>query len=168
MGVSFLGKKIEGRDLVNELIGVGGMANVYKATDVVTGKEVAVKILREEFYQNEEFLRRFKNESKAIAVLSHPNIIEVYDVCFTHNIRCIVMEYVDGMTIKDIIRDEFCPPLRIMASEEEVYELALQQNFVPIVDDRNCFCGIVTRQGILRYMAEQLAEARSYAMVEAE
>jgi len=70
--------------------------------------------------------------------------------------------------IKDIIRDEFCPPLRIMASEEEVYELALQQNFVPIVDDRNCFCGIVTRQGILRYMAEQLAEARSYAMVEAE
>lgn len=70
--------------------------------------------------------------------------------------------------IKDIIRDEFCPPLRIMASEEEVYELALRQNFVPIVDDRNCFCGIVTRQGILRYMAEQLNEARAYAVVAAE
>ena len=106
MGVSFLGKKIEGRYLVNELIGVGGMANVYKATDVVTGKEVAVKILREEFYQNEEFLRRFKNESKAIAVLSHPNIIEVYDVCFTHNIRCIVMEYVDGITLKEYMHEQ--------------------------------------------------------------
>ena len=70
--------------------------------------------------------------------------------------------------IKDIIRDEFCPPLRIMASEEEVYELALRQNFVPIVDDRNCFCGIVTRQGILRYMAEQMNEARAYAVVAAE
>ena len=106
MGVSFLGKKIEGRYLVNELIGVGGMANVYKATDVVTGREVAVKILREEFYQNEEFLRRFKNESKAIAVLSHPNIIEVYDVCFTHNIRCIVMEYVDGITLKEYMHEQ--------------------------------------------------------------
>ena len=66
--------------------------------------------------------------------------------------------------IKDIIRQEFCPPLRIMASEAEVYNLALQQNFVPIVDDRNCFCGIVTRQGILRYMAEQLEMARSTAV----
>lgn len=69
--------------------------------------------------------------------------------------------------IKDIIRQEFCPPLRIMASEQEVYELALQQNFVPIVDDRNCFCGIITRQGILRYMSEQLAQARAGAAVAA-
>ena len=83
MGVSFLGKKIEGRYLVNELIGVGGMANVYKATDVVTGKEVAVKILREEFYQNEEFLRRFKNESKAISLLNHECIIKVLDFNIT-------------------------------------------------------------------------------------
>ena len=102
----FIGRKIEGRYLVNELIGVGGMANVYKATDVVDGKEVAVKILREEYYQNEEFLRRFKNESKAIAVLSHPNIIEVYDVCFTRNMRCIVMEYVDGITLKEYMQEQ--------------------------------------------------------------
>lgn len=67
--------------------------------------------------------------------------------------------------IKDILRQEFCPPLRIMANEDEVFELALWQNFVPIVDDRNCFCGIVTRQGLMRYLAEQLEEARSYAAV---
>ncbi len=102
----FIGRKIEGRYLVNELIGVGGMANVYKAVDVVDGKAVAVKILREEYYQNEEFLRRFKNESKAIAVLSHPNIIEVYDVCFTRNMRCIVMEYVDGITLKEYMQEQ--------------------------------------------------------------
>ena len=102
----FIGRKIEGRYLVNELIGVGGMANVYKAIDVVDGKEVAVKILREEYYQNEEFLRRFKNESKAIALLSHPNIIEVYDVCFTRNMRCIVMEYVNGITLKEYMQEK--------------------------------------------------------------
>ena len=103
---NFIGRKIEGRYLVNELIGVGGMANVYKATDVTDGKEVAVKILREEYYQNEEFLRRFKNESKAIAVLSHKNIIKVYDVCFSRNIRCIVMEYVDGITLKEYMQEQ--------------------------------------------------------------
>lgn len=103
---NFIGKKIEGRYLVNELIGVGGMANVYKATDAVDGKTVAVKVLREEFYDNEEFLRRFKNESKAIAMLSHPNIIEVYDVCFSHKMRCIVMEYVDGITLKEYMDEQ--------------------------------------------------------------
>ena len=81
---NYIGKKIDGRYEVTELIGVGGMANVYKAVDAVDGKTVAVKILREEFYSNDEFLRRFKNESKAIAVLSHPNIIKVYDVSFSN------------------------------------------------------------------------------------
>ena len=103
---NFIGKKIEGRYLISELVGVGGMANVYKATDVADGKQVAVKILREEFYENEEFLRRFKNESKAIAMLSHPNIIKVYDVCFTRSIRCIVMEYVDGITLKEYMEEQ--------------------------------------------------------------
>ncbi len=103
---NFIGKKIEGRYQISELIGVGGMANVYKATDLSDGKTVAVKILREEFYENEELLRRFKNESKAIAMLSHPNIIEVYDVCFSHNMRCIVMEYIDGITLKEYMEEQ--------------------------------------------------------------
>lgn len=103
---NFIGKKIEGRYQISELIGVGGMANVYKATDLSDGKTVAVKMLREEFYENEELLRRFKNESKAIAMLSHPNIIEVYDVCFAHNMRCIVMEYIDGITLKEYMEEQ--------------------------------------------------------------
>ncbi len=102
----YIGKKIEGRYLVNELIGVGGMANVYKATDVTDGKTVAVKVLREEFCDNEEFLRRFKNESKAIAMLSHPNIIRVYDVCFSHKMQVIVMEYVDGISLKEYLEEQ--------------------------------------------------------------
>lgn len=103
---NFVEKKIEGRYQINELIGVGGMANVYKATDLLDGKTVAVKMLREEFYKNEELLRRFKNESKAIAMLSHPNIIEVYDVCFAHNMQCIVMEYIDGITLKEYMEEQ--------------------------------------------------------------
>ncbi len=103
---NYIGKKLEGRYLITELIGIGGMANVYKATDVTDGKTVAVKILREEFYGNEEFMRRFKNESKAIAVLSHPNIIKVYDVCFSNRMQSIVMEYVDGITLKEYMEQQ--------------------------------------------------------------
>ena len=102
----YIGKKIEGRYEITELIGVGGMANVYKAVDVTDGKTVAVKILREEYYSNEELLRRFKNESKAIAMLSHPNIIQVYDVCFSGTMRSIVMEYIDGITLKEYMEQQ--------------------------------------------------------------
>jgi serine/threonine-protein kinase len=103
---NYIGKKIEGRYQITELIGVGGMANVYKAIDVSDGKTVAVKILREEFYDNEEFLRRFKNESKAIALLSHPNIIQVFDVVFSNRMQSIVMEYIDGITLKEYMEQQ--------------------------------------------------------------
>ena len=101
---SFIGKRVEGRYEITELIGIGGMANVYKAVDVLDNKPVAVKILREEYYQNEEFLRRFKNESKAIAMLNHPNIVKVYDVCFSRGMQMIVMEYLDGITLKEFLQ----------------------------------------------------------------
>lgn len=78
-----IGKKLDGRYEITELIGEGGMADVYKAVDVVDNKTVAVKILKKEFAESEEFLRRFRNESKAIAVLSHPNIVKIYDVGFS-------------------------------------------------------------------------------------
>ena len=77
---SNIGKKLDGRYEITELIGVGGMADVYKAVDVMENRTVAVKILKPEFSQNEEFLRRFRNESKAIAVLSHPNIVKIFIV----------------------------------------------------------------------------------------
>lgn len=102
----YIGKKLDGRYEVQELIGIGGMANVYKAHDLIEDRTVAVKILREEFLSNEEFIRRFKNESKAIAVLSHPNIVKVYDVSFSETIHSIVMEYINGITLKEYIEQQ--------------------------------------------------------------
>ena len=98
-----IGKKLDGRYEVLQLVGVGGMANVYKARDVIDERLTAVKVLREEYASNEEFVRRFKNESKAIAALNHPNIVKVYDVSFSDKIQSIVMEYIDGITLKDYI-----------------------------------------------------------------
>ena len=102
----FIGKRLDGRYEIHELIGVGGMAYVYKAYDRVEGRWVAIKILKEEFSNNSDFLRRFRNESKAIAVLSHPNIVKVYDVSFGDQIQYIVMEFIDGITLKQYIEQE--------------------------------------------------------------
>lgn len=96
-----IGKKLEGRYEITERIGEGGMADVYRANDVVDHKPVAVKILKKEFAENEEFLRRFRNESKATALLSHPNIVKIYDVGFSDRIQFIVMEYIDGITLNE-------------------------------------------------------------------
>lgn len=101
-----IGKKLDGRYEITELIGEGGMADVYRATDVVDNKTVAVKILKKEFAENEEFLRRFRNESKAIAVLSHPNIVKIYDVGFSERIQFIVMEYIDGITLNEYMEQQ--------------------------------------------------------------
>ena len=99
----YSGKRLDGRYEIGDLLGVGGMAYVYKAYDSIDDRVVAIKILKDEFLGNEEFMRRFKNESKAIAVLSHPNIVKVYDVSFGDRIQYIVMEYIDGITLKDYI-----------------------------------------------------------------
>ena len=82
------------------------MANVYKAYDSIDERVVAVKILRDEHMENDELLRRFRNESKAIAVLSHPNIVKVYDVSFNEDIQYIVMEHIDGITLKEYIEQQ--------------------------------------------------------------
>lgn len=102
----YVGKRLDGRYEIREIIGVGGMAVVYKAYDNQEDRLVAIKILKEEFLTNEEFLRRFKNESKAIAMLSHPNIVNVYDVSFGDLIQYIVMEYIEGITLKEFIEKE--------------------------------------------------------------
>ena len=103
---SNIGKKLDGRYELLELIGVGGMADIYKARDIVEDRIVAVKILKTEFAGSDEFLRRFRNESKAIALLSHPNIVKIYDVGFTDKVQFIVMEYVDGITLTDYIEQQ--------------------------------------------------------------
>ena len=99
----FVGKRLDGRYEIREIVGVGGMAVVYKAYDSIEDRIVAIKILKEEYASNEEFQRRFKNESKAIAVLSHPNIVKVYDVSFGDLIQYIVMEYIEGINLKEYI-----------------------------------------------------------------
>ncbi|MBE6732784.1 MAG: Stk1 family PASTA domain-containing Ser/Thr kinase [Ruminococcaceae bacterium] len=99
----YVGKRLDGRYEIQEIIGVGGMAVVYKARDNVEDRIVAIKILKDEFVSNEEFIRRFKNESRAIAMLSHQNIVKVYDVSFGDLIQYIVMEYIDGITLKELI-----------------------------------------------------------------
>ena len=101
---NLIGKKLDGRYLIESLIGVGGMANVYKGRDVRTGNQIAVKVLKEEFLDNEELVRRFKNESKAISILNHPNIVKVYDVSVTDRLQYIVMEYIDGITLKEYLK----------------------------------------------------------------
>lgn len=103
---NYAGKKLDGRYEVQEIIGVGGMAVVYKAYDSIDDRVVAVKILKDEYLANEEFRRRFKNESKAIAVLSHPNIVKVYDVSYGETLQYIVMEYIDGITLKEYIENK--------------------------------------------------------------
>ena len=103
---NYVGKRLDGRYDIQEIVGVGGMSVVYKAYDNVDDRVVAVKILKDEFLTNDDFVRRFKNESKAIALLSHPNIVKVYDVSFGEKLQYIVMEYVDGITLKEYIQKQ--------------------------------------------------------------
>lgn len=91
---------------LEELIGGGGMADVYKAKDCLLNRPVAVKILHEEFKQDKEFIDKFQREAQAAARLSHPNIVNIYDVGVADGDHYIVMEYVPGRTLKDRIRQE--------------------------------------------------------------
>lgn len=105
---------LEGRVLGNryeiiEKIGNGGMATVYKATDLVLKRYVAVKILRDEFTTDEEFIKRFETEAQSAARLTHPNIVSIYDVGVDEGIYYIVMELIQGKTLKEIVIEERGP-----------------------------------------------------------
>ena len=107
---NLIGKTLDGLYTVRELIGTGGMANVYKAVvgpggPVPEGTVVAVKVLRQELMHDPDLVRRFKNESKAISLLNHPNIVKVYDVSVSEKLQYIVMEYVDGMTLREYLNE---------------------------------------------------------------
>ena len=102
---NYIGKIIDNRYEVLSLVGVGGMSNVYKAVDKRTGAEVAIKFLKEEFFENEELVRRFKNESKAISLLNHECIIKVLDFNITDSEKYLVVEYINGVTLKEFIEN---------------------------------------------------------------
>ncbi|NLG89617.1 MAG: Stk1 family PASTA domain-containing Ser/Thr kinase [Clostridiaceae bacterium] len=104
------GKVLNNRYELVEKIGTGGMADVYKARCRVLKRWVAVKILKDEFVNDEEFLERFEREAYAAGSLNHPNIVSIYDVGRDGNIHYIVMEYVDGITLKEYIRQNGALP----------------------------------------------------------
>ena len=100
------GSVIGNRYKIQEKIGNGGMATVYKALDQILNRYVAVKVLREEFTTDEEFIKRFNAEAQSAARLTHPNIVSVYDVGQEYNIYYIVMELIQGKTLKQIIEED--------------------------------------------------------------
>ena len=123
---NILGTKLADRYLIEELVGVGGMCNVYRAFDAEALQTVAVKMLREEYAADEEYLRRFRNESRAINALSHPNIVKIYDVVLDAPNPYLVMEYVSGITLKEYIDRKKPLPGRTAANIAGLVLTALQ------------------------------------------
>lgn len=116
-----IGRKLANRYQIIEKIGGGGMALVYKARCTLLNRIAAVKVLRPQFAHDEEFVKRFRREAQASASLSHPNIVGVYDVGQEKSNYYIVMEYVDGMTLKEFITSKgFIEPLQALAIASEV------------------------------------------------
>src|SRR5690625_5070297 len=98
-----IGHLLNERYRIKRRIGGGGMANVYLAHDIILQRDVAIKVLRLEFANDPEFIERFEREAQAATSLFHPNIVSVYDVGEEEDILSIVMEYVDGMTLKEYV-----------------------------------------------------------------
>ena len=99
----YIGRLLDDRYEILEIIGTGGMAVVYKARCHRLNRLVAIKILKDEFARDEEFRRRFHAEGEAVAMLSHPNIVQVYDVSSTEDANLIVMDLIDGISLKQYL-----------------------------------------------------------------
>lgn len=115
-----IGHVLGGRYEIIDRIGGGGMALVYKGHDILLNRKVAVKVLRQQYVHDEEFIRRFRREAQAAASLSHPNVVSIYDVGQEDEIHYIVMEYVEGKTLNDVIKEK--APLQV----EEAIRIASQ------------------------------------------
>lgn len=113
-------KNLGGRYILLEKVGGGGMAVVYKATDTILNRTVAIKLLRSEFSNDPEFVKNFENEAQSAASLSHPNVVNIFDVGKDQEDHYIVMEYIEGKTLKEVIQE------RAPLSSSEVVEIAKQ------------------------------------------
>ena len=100
----YIGRVFDKRYKIEKVIGVGGMAIVFKAEDILMNRTVAIKMLKNDVASDSEALRRFINESKAVAMLSHENIVNIYDVSVKGNTKYIVMEYIEGVTLKTFLK----------------------------------------------------------------
>ena len=115
-----IGMKLSGRYHIIKVIGGGGMAHVYLAHDLILDRDVAVKVLRTDMASNDEFVRRFIREGQAASSLNHPNIVNLYDVGDEKGVFFLVMEYIEGMTLKEYIN--YYAPI----SNEKVIEIMKQ------------------------------------------
>ena len=102
----YIGTMLDDRYEILELIGEGGMANVYKGLCHKLNRYDAIKILHEDMIANSELRKRFHAESHAVAMLSHPNIVKVFNVSYGDRLQYIVMEYVEGITLKEYIQQQ--------------------------------------------------------------
>lgn len=100
----YVGLVFDNRYRVERIVGIGGMAVVFKATDLLMRRTVAIKILKDEISADEQAVQRFKHEYQAVAMLAHENIVEIHDASVRHNIKYIVMEYVEGITLKNYMQ----------------------------------------------------------------
>jgi len=100
----YVGLVFDNRYRVERIVGIGGMAVVFKATDLLMRRTVAIKILKDEISANEQAVQRFKHEYRAVAMLSHQNIVNIHDASVRDNIKYIVMEYVEGITLKNYMQ----------------------------------------------------------------
>lgn len=116
-----LNKTLDNRYTILEHVGGGGMADVYRAHDKLLDRSVAVKVLRSQFTNDEDFVTRFRREAQAAARLSHPNIVNIYDVGKDEDVYYIVMEYISGETLKQHIQNQ---PLSIESSVRIAIEIA--------------------------------------------
>ena len=116
----FIGKTLDDRYRIKSLVGSGGMSRVFLVDDLVLHRELALKMLREDISKDEAAVRRFIHESKAVSMLSHPNIVSVYDVSVTSDVKYIVLEYAEGITLKEYLQEH--GPL----TAEETIHIAVQ------------------------------------------
>ena len=163
------GKIIGNRYEILEIIGKGGMATVYKAQDQVLKRYVAIKVLREEFTTDEEFIRRFNTEAQSAASLAHQNIVSIYDVGNQDNIYYIVMELIQGKTLKQIIDEDGVLPwkwsLNIAIQIASALEVAHRNNIVHRdIKPHNI---IITEDGIAKVTDFGIAKAVSNSTITA-
>ena len=167
--MNLVGKVIGNRYEILEKIGEGGMATVYKARCNILKRYVAVKVLREEFTTDEEFIRRFNTEAQAAASLTHPNIVSIFDVGHEDNIYYIVMELVQGKTLKEIINEDGVLPwkwsVNIAIQVASALETAHKNNIVHRdIKPHNI---IITEDGIAKVTDFGIAKAVSNSTITA-
>ena len=163
------GKIIGNRYEILTKIGCGGMATVYKARDSVLNRNVAIKVLREEFTTDEEFIKRFNIEAQAAASLTHPNIVSIYDVGNEGDLHYIVMELIQGKTLKEIISENGVLPwkwsVNISIQIASALEMAHKNNIVHRdIKPHNI---IITEDGIAKVTDFGIAKAVSNSTITA-